>query len=275
MVIVDVEKCIGCGTCAADCPAQSIRVKDGKAVVAPFCLECGHCTALCKQKAVTFPAGYDPAEILEYDDPRKFQIEPDQLLNFVKYRRSTRQFTDEPVDDKDIAKIIEMGRYTQTGANLQRLRYIVLTRETLREIAPIALKTLSELDIKSVDKKALRVPHSYINFQPIWTRWYEAYQKGKDLLFFNAPNALLIVSYTSNEFDGGINAGHLELMINALGLGACMMGFGTFAFAMSPELRQRVGIQEGESVILMMIFGHPKVKYLRTVNRKKARYEKI
>ena len=72
MVNVDVKKCIGCGSCAADCPIQSIRVKDGKAVPGQLCLECGHCTALCKQKAVTLLGDYDPSEVLEYDDPKKF-----------------------------------------------------------------------------------------------------------------------------------------------------------------------------------------------------------
>ena len=276
MIKVDLEKCIGCGTCKSDCPTANIAIKDGKAVHGKWCLECGHCTAVCPQKAVTLAGDYDPAEILEYDDPKKFAVGPEQLLNFVKFRRSVRQYTDEPVSDADIAKILEMGRYTQTGANTQTLRYIVLTKDTLREITPMALKTLAELDVKSVDKKAMRVPYQYLDFQAIWVNWYAFYQKKqRDLLFHGAPNALLVVSRTCNEVDGCFNAGHLELMINALGLGACLMGFGTFAFDQSPELKQRVGIQEGESVIFMMVFGHPKVKYLRTVNRKKVRYEKI
>ena len=276
MIKVDLEKCIGCGTCKSDCPTANIAIKDGKAVHGKWCLECGHCTAVCPQKAVTLAGDYDPAEILEYDDPKKFAVGPEQLLNFVKFRRSVRQYTDEPVSDADIAKILEMGRYTQTGANTQTLRYIVLTKDTLREITPMALKTLAELDVKSVDKKAMRVPYQYLDFQAIWINWYAFYQKKqRDLLFHGAPNALLVVSRTCNEVDGCFNAGHLELMINALGLGACLMGFGTFAFDQSPELKQRVGIQEGESVIFMMVFGHPKVKYLRTVNRKKVRYEKI
>ncbi len=276
MINVDLEKCIGCGTCKADCPAANITIKEGKAVHGRFCLECGHCTAVCPQKAVEFSGDYDPAEVLEYDDPKKFTLDPERFLDFVKFRRSIRQYTDEPVSDADIARILEMGRYTQTGANMQPLRYIVLTKETLREITPIALKTLAELDVKSVDKKAMRVPYQYLDFQSIWLNWYAAYQKnGRDLIFHGAPHALLVVSRSCNELDGCFNAGHLELMINALGLGACLMGFGTFAFAVSPELRQRVGIREGESVILMMVFGHPKVKYLRTVNRKKVKYEKI
>jgi len=276
MIKVDLEKCIGCGTCKSDCPTANIAIKDGKAVHGKWCLECGHCTAVCPQKAVTLAGDYDPAEILECDDPKKFAVRPEQLLNFVKFRRSVRQYTDDPVSDADIAKILEMGRYTQTGANTQTLRYIVLTKDTLREITPMALKTLAELDVKSVDKKAMRVPYQYLDFQAIWVNWYAFYQKKqRDLLFHGAPNALLVVSRTCNEVDGCFNAGHLELMINALGLGACLMGFGTFAFDQSPELKQRVRIQQGESVIFMMVFGHPKVKYLRTVNRKKVRYEKI
>ena len=276
MIIVDGEECIGCGTCKADCPTANIVIQEGKAVHGKWCLDCGHCLAVCPQNAVTQVGDYDPAEILEDDGSEKFAVEPERLLNFVKFRRSVRQYTDEPVSEADIAKILEMGRYTQTGANTQTLRYIVLSKDTLREITPIALEALAKLDVKSVDKKAMRVPQQYLDFQSIWVNWLAVYEKKKkDLLFHGAPNALLVVSRTGNEVDGCLNVGHLELMANALGLGACMMGFGTFAFAVSPALRERVGLHEGESVIFMMDFGHPLVNYLRTVNRKKVRYTKI
>jgi hypothetical protein len=87
--------------------------------------------------------------------------------------------------------------------------------------------------------------------------------------------AEMLATLEGNELDGCFKIGHMELMINALGLGACLMGFGTFAFAMSQELKQRVGIQEGESVIFTLVFGHPHVRYLRTVNRKKVKFGKI
>jgi len=275
MISIDVEKCGGCSACAADCPFASIKIIEGKASPGKWCLECGHCAAVCPQKAITLRGDYDPMEIIEYD-PEKFRIAPEKLLNFVKLRRSVRQFTDEPVGDAAIAQIMEMGRYTQTGANMQGLRYIILSKETLREITPIALKTLAELDISQVDKKAMRVPYQYLDFQATWKLWYQVYQKSKrDLLFHGAPRALLVVSRACNEVDGCFNIGHLELMINALGLGACLMGFGTFAFAVSEELKRKIGLKEGEAVIFSLVFGHPKVKYLRTVNRKKARYEEI
>lgn len=275
MVKVDINKCIGCGSCAADCNVFSIKVIEGKAVPGEVCIECGHCMAVCPQRAVTLIGDYDFSEIIEYDK-NKFELTPDRLLNFIKFRRSIRQFTDESVSDEDIEKIIQAGRFTQKGANINSLRYIVLTKDTLREIMPVALKTLAELDIEKMDRKTMRTPHWYLDFNHVWKKWFAVYQATKkDLLFHNAPNALLVVGRTGNEADGCINISHMELMINALGLGACFMGFGTLAFAISEELKEKIGLKEDESVVFSLVFGHPNVKYLRTVTRKKADYQKI
>ena len=40
MIIIDREKCIGCGLCAADCPAEKLEVENGKAVYTPECIQC-------------------------------------------------------------------------------------------------------------------------------------------------------------------------------------------------------------------------------------------
>ena len=66
MVVIDREKCIGCGLCAADCPAEKLTVTDGKAVYTPGCIQCGHCVAVCPRAAVSIPE-YDMADVEEYD----------------------------------------------------------------------------------------------------------------------------------------------------------------------------------------------------------------
>jgi ferredoxin len=52
-VIVDQEKCTGCGTCEDICPLEAIKVEDVKAVVDDqACVDCGTCIEECPEKAI-------------------------------------------------------------------------------------------------------------------------------------------------------------------------------------------------------------------------------
>ncbi|MEM2991514.1 MAG: 4Fe-4S binding protein, partial [Halobacteria archaeon] len=45
---VDKDLCVGCGTCAEECPTGSITIKDEKAVVdESTCVDCGSCAEVC------------------------------------------------------------------------------------------------------------------------------------------------------------------------------------------------------------------------------------
>lgn len=52
MLIVDCEKCIGCGVCEANCPFGAISVEDGCAVVGDSCTLCGTCVDQCEPEAL-------------------------------------------------------------------------------------------------------------------------------------------------------------------------------------------------------------------------------
>jgi Fe-S-cluster-containing hydrogenase component 2 len=53
-VIVDSEKCTGCGTCEETCPVEAITVENQKAVVdAETCVDCGTCIEECTEKAIS------------------------------------------------------------------------------------------------------------------------------------------------------------------------------------------------------------------------------
>ena len=53
-VKVNLEKCTGCGECVANCPAESIKIVDGKAKIdADTCADCGACVGQCAQEAIT------------------------------------------------------------------------------------------------------------------------------------------------------------------------------------------------------------------------------
>jgi len=63
-LIIDEEKCNGCGSCVKQCPCQSIELKDKKPVFTglPYfgkiCIACHSCETICPTEALTFPHFY-------------------------------------------------------------------------------------------------------------------------------------------------------------------------------------------------------------------------
>ena len=55
-IIVDEDKCTGCGFCARACPGNALEVIDKKARMVthelPQCISCGDCMAICPEGAV-------------------------------------------------------------------------------------------------------------------------------------------------------------------------------------------------------------------------------
>lgn len=50
---IDVEKCIGCGRCAAICPMNNISMEKGKAISHSQCTLCYRCFSQCPTQALT------------------------------------------------------------------------------------------------------------------------------------------------------------------------------------------------------------------------------
>lgn len=53
-VIIDIEKCTGCGTCVDTCPFGALEVIEDKARVSEKCTLCGSCAEVCPFDALTF-----------------------------------------------------------------------------------------------------------------------------------------------------------------------------------------------------------------------------
>ena len=133
MVSIDQKKCLGCGLCVKDCFFDVLQIKDGKAEVSGDCFGCGHCVALCPANAVTMP-DYPMEEVRESDE--SCRMHPENLLHFMQFRRSVRQFQKEPVPMESMHNILEAGRYTPTAANRQDVSYILI-KENLDEFKKI------------------------------------------------------------------------------------------------------------------------------------------
>ena len=268
MMNVNNEKCVGCGICVKDCFPKCIELIDEKAKINNVtCMKCGHCIAVCPKGAVSTDE-YNMEEVRDYNEA-EFKIESDTLLNFIKFRRTTRQFKDKDVETEKLLKIIEAGRFTQTGTNAQNVSYIVVKDniEQLKEIALESLKNRGEEILENLNSKT--VP--FKRYAQMWIKMYNGYKENpklNDKLFFNAPALILVVS--DSQVNGDLASSNMELMTNAQGLGTFFSGFFAMAAQGNEEIRELLGLEGNKEIITCMVIGYPNVKYVRTVPRKDA-----
>ncbi|WP_041484150.1 nitroreductase family protein [Desulfitobacterium metallireducens] len=247
-IIIDPDQCIGCELCVNDCLTHDLELINNKAVpLHQYCFKCGHCIAICPQQAVSVE-NYDMSEIKDFEEST-FTIEPETFLNVVKFRRSVRHYLDKEVKREKIEKIIEAGRYTETASNSQGVSYIVVQKEIpkLREQATKQLRTLIESGYNS----------SGLNLDE------------GDFLFRNAP--VLILTVSKSKVDAGLAASNMEIMAVTQGLGAFFIGFFVRIANQDQEIKAILEMKPGEEIITCMAVGYPKIKYYRTVPRKKAK----
>lgn len=265
MMKVDKEKCIGCGLCVKDCFPRDIEIVDGKANIKnETCMKCGHCIAVCPKCAIETDE-YNMEEVKEYN-AKEFDIDAENLLNFIKFRRSIRQFKNKEVENEKISKIIESGRFTQTGTNAQDVSYIVV-KDKLNELKPLVFESLNELGghmLANLTPETMK----FKRYAELWQQMYKGYQEDPvkgDKIFFNAPAIIVVTGSTVNA---SLASSNMELMTNALGLGTFFSGF----FAMAAKNNKKIAdlLDLKEEIVTCMVIGYPSVKYQRTVPRKDA-----
>jgi nitroreductase/NAD-dependent dihydropyrimidine dehydrogenase PreA subunit len=267
MMTVDRKLCIGCGKCIKDCFPADIVMEDNCAKIKnKTCIECGHCIAICPTNAITTDH-YDMDEVVDYSK-ETFDINAENLLNFIKFRRTIRQFKDKAVEVEKITQIIEAGRFTQTAANMQDVSYVVVKdqMDELKELTFEGLKNMAEQMLANLTPETM----SYRRYAMMWIHMYEAYKANpvNDNLFFNAPTLIIVTGKT--ELNGALASSNMELMTNALGLGTFFSGFFTRVAKDNDAIKKLLGISEDKEIITCMVIGYPDVTYKRTVPRKAA-----
>lgn len=267
MMEADTGKCVGCGQCIKDCPVRDIELVEGKARVKnETCLKCGHCIAVCPKNAVITDE-YDMEEVKAYSKD-EFEIDADKLMNFIKFRRSVRRFKNQNIEKEKLEKIIDAGRFTQTGTNAQDVSYTVVTEgiDKLRNMALESLKKSAENILGNLTPEN----EKYKRYAQMWLNMYNSFKADakNDGLFFNAPAVIVVTA--NSQVDGALASSNMELMADAASLGTFFSGFFVFAANGNKEIKDFIGVKEGKAIVTCMVIGYPDVKYFRTVPRKKA-----
>jgi len=257
MIVIDRNKCTGCGVCAQLCLAKAVAVKNGFAEIRRDCFMCGHCAAACPAGAVRIDGdGYSADEAFPYDPDEKI-LSPEQVMRYIRTRRSVRLFRDEPVPDEVLRQLVEAGRFSPTASNAQNVSYIVL-KDSLPDFNRLAMREFRSLRGDEQAFAAIFPPPfslSRVDFDD------------DDFLFKGARAVIFCLS--PSDVNAAIAAAHMELLAVSLGYGAVYSGFAVRQLAGTPSLRARLGLREAERAAVCLCLGRPAVRFYRTVSRKK------
>lgn len=250
-----------------ECPAGIIRQKDKDSFPElvsggeKICMVCGHCVAVCPHDALEhtmIPMGNSPRILEDY------AVTTDQVIQFLRSRRSVRRFKKKPVEKEMIQFLIDHARYAPTGGNTQLIKWTVHTDETkIKAMADMTVDWMRQMIASgNGNKMAAYIP-----------RVIAAYEAGINSITRDAP-CLVFASapeqYVSGMIDLTIALTYFELMATSKGLGTCWLGLITMALRAYEPLKELVGLPESHTQFYPMILGYPTVKYYRVPERKPA-----
>ena len=263
---VDDELCTRCRKCVDDCPSRIIEQKGNDLPFIPedkemYCIQCQHCLAVCPTAAVSI-FGKNPYDSMAISYEKLPHLE--SMMRLVRGRRSVRQYKDENVDIELIRKLLHSLANAPSGVNSRKLTFRIIDNKAV--IHRVREKVLAELQVAI---EAGRIPDrlSYLmNAVPAYK------DQGRDILFRNAPHALIISASPDavcpNE-DVTLALAYFELLAQSAGLGTVWWGMLKMLLESLPELKPLFGVP-CDHVYYGMLFGLPAVSYLRAVQRDDA-----
>lgn len=278
---IDQEICTRCKLCLEVCPSNVIGLNKANQVDflterKSICIQCGQCMAICRSGACQVKG-------LSYDSFHKL---PENLITFKDYldlistRRSVRNFTDRPVPQEVINRVIESVCYAPYGAAPEKMHITVINnRQKIEEaLQPIAdfLDNIVKWMENPIASFMMKRKNGIEKYSTIKNHLYPIAKKGNykleygDRISRGAP-ALIIFhadrsaeAHTTNSL---IYATYAMLAAQAIGLGSCMIEIIPAAINRLPEVRDLFEIPGGHEATISLALGYPKYKYKRTVRR--------
>jgi ferredoxin len=279
------ELCNGCGLCVSVCKDFSLVIEDNKVKKSntPFfgCIGCGHCMAICPNGAIEiYGRELSPEHLFELPN-REDIASYEQLLALLQYRRSIRDFKDKNVEPELIERILTAARTSPMGLPPSDVNVLIFngkekTRafakdfsDYLKGIRFMTSKFFLTLMRPFWGKENDEVFKGFIN--PLFSAYIDEMDKGNNYINYDAPLAIYFYgSPYSDPADPIVAATYAMIAAEALGLGTCMLG-AVHPFIQNgrkaEKFREKHNIKCKSKEGLFIIFGYPKFKYQKGVNR--------
>lgn len=193
--------------------------------------------------------------------PERGEMDYEALLELIKSRRSIRSFTDQPVADELVAKVIEAARWAPSGANSQPWEFIVIRDQATKD--KMARWALQHQELA----------HEAELTRPEELRWASAARPVSDPVFKKSPVLILVVgdprvsksfpllAYAEREENNFVSA--LAGAFLCMTLAAASLGLGSHWASLVGSAHPAVmiadllGIPEGYRIYDMLGLGYP------------------
>jgi len=257
---VDPEKCNRDGICVEACGGRLIEMGETDSVptliadAEELCVNCGHCVAVCPTGALvhhTLRPG-DCPQIRE-----ELLINLEQAEQFLRSRRSIRNYKDKPVERDKLNKLIQVSGYAPSAHNARPVHFLIIEEKTgVRRLSGLVVDWM-----RMTIKQALALAKTF-HFDRLVASWDE----GKDRICRNAPH-LIIAHAAENaplaQVDCILALAYTELIALPLGLGTTWAGLVMAATNFYPPLMEALRLPEGYKCFGVMMVGYPKLKFVR------------
>jgi len=257
---VDPERCNRDRICIEACGRRLIEIGEKDSVptliagVEELCINCGHCVAVCPSGALALDA-MGPRDCPEIK--KELLIDLEEADQFLRSRRSIRNYKDTPVERDKLDKLIQVSGYAPSAHNARPVHLLVIENRTeIRRLSGLVVEWM-RLTIKK--DPVLAKP---LHFDRVVALW----DNGKDPICRNAPN--LIIAHGAakaplTRVDCTLALAYAELVALPLGLGTTWAGYVMTATGLYPPLAEALNLPEGHKCFGVLMVGYPKLKFVR------------
>ena len=257
---VDAEKCNRDGFCVEACGRRLIEMGEGDSLptliagVEELCINCGHCVAVC-------PSGALALHTMRPEDcpqiRKELLIDLEQAEQFLRSRRSIRNYRDEPVERDKLNKLIQVSGYAPSASNARPVHFLVIEDKT--EVRRLSGLVVDWMRVTIKEAPALAKTFHFDRVVALW-------DGGKDPICRNAPH-LIIAHAAENvrmaQVDCILAFAYAELTAPPMGLGTTWAGYVMTATTFYPPLMEAMNLPEGHKCFGVMMVGYPKLKFVR------------
>lgn len=260
LITVDQDQCNRDGICVDVCPAKVIEIKGEGAFPSLVqngelgCIRCGHCVAVCPKGAMSHQ------KMAAADCPsvqKELLLSPEQMEQFLRYRRSIRVYKDRGVEKAKITRLIDIARHAPSARNLQPVHWhVIYNRDDVQKLSGLVVDWMRHL----IKEKSPLATAMHLDLL------VSAWDSGKDRICRDAPH--LVVAHAPKDDRTApvactIALAYFELAAVPLGLGACWAGYFNTAANLWPPLQAALSLPDGHISYGAMMVGYSKYSYRR------------